>query len=95
MWLALRNFCPHQLCITSGTSAWREQGCDSSILWSMIWVTDSERMIDDHPTQPITMTAETWKERKNSMEYSNDRAWRYHGMSGYALKIRSAVLHLF
>ena len=29
------------------------------------------------------------------MEYSNDRARRYHGMSGYALKTRSSVLQRF
>ena len=52
-------------------------------------------MIDDHSTQPITVTTETWKERKDSMEYSNGRTWRYHGMHDHALKARSSVLHGF
>ena len=30
----------------------------------MFWVTDSERVIDDHPTQPNSMAMEKWKVRK-------------------------------
>ena len=52
-------------------------------------------MIDDHPNQPMTVTAETWKERKDSMEYLNDRTWRYHGMNAYVTKISSSVLNKF
>ena len=58
----------------------------------MFWVTDSERVIDFHSTQPNSMTMEKWKERKDSIEYLNDRTWRYHGMNAYAMKIRSSVL---
>ena len=29
------------------------------------------------------------------MEYVNDRTWLYHGMSGYAMKIRTSVLNRF
>ena len=47
---------------------------------SMFWVTDSERMIDDHPAEPITMTAETWKERKDSMECCE---WQDMALSRY------------
>ena len=36
-------------------------------------------MIDDRPTQANSMTIETWKERQDTMEYLNDRTWRYHG----------------
>ena len=56
-------------------------------------MTDSERVIDDHPTQPDSMTMEKWKERKDSMEFWNDRTWRYHGMNAYAMKRRSSVLN--
>ena len=95
MWLVLRNFLR-----TNGISPALiplngKQRRDSSKFCSMFWVTDSERMIDDHPTQPISMTAETWTERKDSMEYSNGVTWRYHGVNGYALKTRSSVLHRF
>ena len=41
------------------------------------------------------MTMEKWKERKDLMEYLNDRTWPYHGMSVYAMKIRSSVLNRF
>ena len=72
-----------------------KQRRDSSKFRSMFWLTDSERMIDDHLSQPITVTAETWKEKKDSMEYSNYRTWHYHGMNDYALRTRSSVLHKF
>ena len=36
-------------------------------------MTDSERVIDDHPTKPSTITLENWKEMKDQMEYLNDR----------------------
>ena len=49
-------------------------------------------MIDDHPTQPTSMTMEKWKERKDLMEYLSDRTWPYHGMSACAMKIRTSVL---
>ena len=64
-------------------------------LWTTlrVLVTDSERVIDDHSTQPSTMTAETWKECKDSMDYSNGRSWRYHGMNNDALRTRSSVVH--
>ena len=52
-------------------------------------------MIDDHPTQPDSMTMEKWKERKDVMEYLNDRTWPYHSMSAYAMKIRTTVLNRF
>ena len=52
-------------------------------------------MIDDHATQPNSMTIETWKERKDSMEYLNDMTWRYHGMKAYVMKVRSSVLNWF
>ena len=59
----------------------------------MFSVTDSERVIDDHPTRPSTKTLGKWKERKNQMEYVNDRTWPYHGMSPNALKVRASVLN--
>ena len=68
---------------------------DSSKFCGMFWVTDSERMVDDHPTQMILLKSETWKERKDSTESSNVRTWRYHGMNDYALRTRSSVLHRF
>ena len=61
----------------------------------MFWVTDSERVIDDHPTRPNTVTLEKWKERKDQMEYLNGRTWPYHGMNAYAMKIRTSVLNRF
>ena len=61
----------------------------------MFWVTDSERVIDDHPTRPGTMTLEKWKERQDQMEYSIDRTWPYHGMSRHAMKVRASVLNKF
>ena len=42
----------------------RTQRRDSSKICSMFWVTDSERVIDDHPTQPISMKVEMWREGK-------------------------------
>ena len=32
-------------------------------------MTDSERVIDVHPTRPSTMTLKKWKEMKDQMEY--------------------------
>ena len=61
----------------------------------MFWVADSERVIDDHPTRPSTMTLEKWKERKDQMAYLNDRTWPYHGLSPYAMKVRTSVLNKF
>ena len=52
-----------------------------------------ERVIDNHPTQPYSMTMEKWKERKDLMEYLNDRTWPYHGMSAYAMKMWTSVLN--
>ena len=52
-------------------------------------------MIDVHPTRPNPMTLEKRKERKDQMEYLNDRTWPYHGMSPYAMKIRTAVPNKF
>ena len=37
---------------------------DSSKFCSTFWVTDSERVIDDHHTQPISMAMEKWKVKK-------------------------------
>ena len=68
---------------------------ESSKFCSMFWVTNSEGVIDDHPTQPISMTAETWKEKKDSMEYLNDRTWRFHAITDYVLRTGSSVLHRF
>ena len=34
-----------------------------------VWVTDSERVIDDHPNRPSSMTLEKWKEMKDQMEH--------------------------
>ena len=45
--------------------------------------------------QPYTVTIETWKERKESMEHLNDRTWCYHGMNADVMKIRSSVLNSF
>ena len=56
---------------------------------------DSELVIDDHPNEPVTMAAETWKERKDSIEVLTGRTWQYHGMNDYALRTRSCVLHRF
>ena len=61
----------------------------------MFWVTDSERVIDDHTTQPNSMTMEKWKTRKDLLENLNDRTWPSHGMSAYAMKIRTSVLNRF
>ena len=52
-------------------------------------------MIDDHPTQPNSMRIEKWKERKDLMEYLNDRIWPYHGMGAYDMTIRTSVLNRF
>ena len=49
----------------------------------------------DHPTQPDSLTMEKWKERKDLMEYVNDRTWPYHSVSAYAMKIRTSVLNRF
>ena len=68
---------------------------DSSKLCGMFWVTDSERVIDDHLTQPNSMTMGKWKERKDLMEYLNDRTWSNHDMSAFAMKIRTSVLNRF
>ena len=35
---------------------------------------------------------EKWKERKEVMEFLNDRGWTYHGMSAYARNTRTSVL---
>ena len=37
-------------------------------------------MIDDDQTRPNSVTMEKCKERKDPMEYQNDRSWP-HGMS--------------
>ena len=52
-------------------------------------MSDSERVIDDHPARPSTMTLEKWKEIRDQMEYLNDRTCPYHGMSPYAMKVRA------
>ena len=61
----------------------------------MFWVTDSESVIDDHPTQPNSMILEKWKQRKDLMEYLDDRGWTYHGMIACARKTRTSVLKNF
>ena len=58
-------------------------------------MTDSEMVIDDHPTRPSTITLEKWKESKDQMEHSSDRTWPYHGMSPHAMKLRTSVLNKF
>ena len=60
----------------------------------MFWVTDSEKVIDDHPNQPNS-TMQKWKGRKDLMEYLNDRGWTHHGMSAYARKARTSVLNRY
>ena len=52
-------------------------------------------MIDDHPTQRNSTTMEKWKERKDLMEYLNDRTWPYHSTSACTMKIRTSVLKRF
>ena len=61
----------------------------------MFWVTDSERVIDDHPAWPSTMTLEKRKEMKDQMAYLDDRTWQYHGVSPYAIKVRASMLNKF
>ena len=39
----------------------------------MFWVTDSERVIDDHPNRPSTMKLEKWKEMKDQMGCATQR----------------------
>ena len=80
------------MCLRSFPSQRRR---DSSKFYGMFWVTDSERVTDDHPTQQDSMTMEKWKEKKDLMEYLNDRTWPNHGMSAYAMKIRTSVLNRF
>ena len=58
-------------------------------------MTDSERVIDDHPNRPSSITLEKWKEMKDQMEHLNDRTWPYHGMSPYVMKVRASVLNKF
>ena len=45
------------------------------------------------PLGPAPMTQEKWKERKDQMDHPNDRTWPYHGMSLYAMKIRTSELN--
>ena len=47
----------------------------------MFWVMDSEMMIDDRPSEPVLMTARTWRDRKDSMEFMTGRTCYYHGMN--------------
>ena len=61
----------------------------------MFWVTYSERVVDDQPTQPYSKTMEKWKERKDLMGFLNDGGWTYHGMSAYARKTRTSVLNRY
>ena len=61
----------------------------------MFWVTDLDRGIDDHPAQPNSMTKVKWKDRKDLMEYLNERTGPYHGISAYVMKIRTSVLNKF
>ena len=56
---------------------------------------DSEMVIDDHSNEPVLKTAETWKEREDSMEFMTGKTWHYHGMNDYVLRTRSCVLHKF
>ena len=58
-------------------------------------MTDSERVIDDHPNRPSSITLEKWKEIKDQMKYLNDRTGPYHGMSPHATKVRASVLNTF
>ena len=68
---------------------------DSSKFCNMFWVMDSDMVIDDHPNEPVLMTAGTWKDRKGPMEFMTGRTWHYHSMNDYALRWRSSVLHRF
>ena len=38
---------------------------------------------------------EKWKEMQDLVDSQNDRTWPYHGMSPYAMKIRTSVLNKF
>ena len=40
---------------------------DSAKFCGMFWVTHSERVVVDHPTQPKSMTMEKWKERSDGI----------------------------
>ena len=72
-----------------------KQRRDSSKFKSMFWVMDSEMVIDDRPHEPVLMTAGTWKDRKDSVEFMTGMSSHYHGMDDYALRMRSSVLHWF
>ena len=61
----------------------------------MFWVTDTERVKDDHPNRPNFITLEKWKEIEVQMEYFYDRTWPYHGMSPFAMTVRASVLNKF
>ena len=52
-------------------------------------------VIDDHPDEPVLVTARTWKDRKDSMELMAGRTWHYHGMVNFALRTRTSVLQRF
>ena len=50
-------------------------------------------VIDDRSNEPVLMTAGTWKDRKDSMEFMTVRTCKNHGMDDCALRTRSSVLH--
>ena len=62
----------------------------------MFWVTDSERVIDDHPTRPSTIKngkVEEGDERSDGI--FKCRTWPCHGMSPHAMEVRASVLNKF
>ena len=71
-----------------------KQRRDSSKFCCTFWVADSERVIDDRSNEPVLMTAGSWMDQKDSMEFMTGRTLQYHGMNDYALRTRS-VLHRF
>ena len=82
LWQALRIFVritdvPPASYTVTGT-----QRRDSSTFCSMFWVTDSERVIGDHPIRSISLWQ--WKsgrEGKIRWNVLTDRTWRCHGMN--------------
>ena len=74
------NFCVHHYVPPAPFPVHGTQRRDSSKLCSMFWVMESEIVIDGRSNEPVLMTAGTWKDRKDSMEFSAGRTWHYHGM---------------
>ena len=68
LWLALRNFVRTTDVPPAPFQVNGKQRRDSSKFCGMFRVTDSEMVIDDRPNEQVLMTAEKWKDRKDSME---------------------------